>query len=67
METFGASANGLRLGGNSIFTFRATARPRLPDGRLSDLRRTLAAQVKYMSTGLDPINVLRWYDAARSN
>lgn len=67
MATFGASANGLRLGGNSIFTFRATARPRLPDGRLSDLRRTLAAQVKYMSTGLDPINVLRWYDAARSN
>jgi len=66
-QYFGSSANGLRLGGNSIFTFRATARPRLADGRLSDLRRTLAAQVKYMSTGVDPINVLRWYDAAWSN
>jgi general secretion pathway protein K len=67
LETVGASANRLRLGGNTIFTFRATARPRRADGRLSDLRRTLAAQVKYMSTGLEPIHVLRWYDAAWSN
>ena len=67
LETVGASANRLRLGGNSIFTFRATARPRLADGRLSDLRRTLAAQVKYMPTGLDSIHILRWYGAAWSN
>jgi general secretion pathway protein K len=63
----GPSANRLRLGGNTIFTFRATARPRLADGRLSDLRRTVAAQVKYMAKGADPIQVLRWYDAPGSN
>jgi general secretion pathway protein K len=62
----GPSANRLRLGGNTIFTFRATARPRLADGRLSDLRRTLAAQVKYQS-GVEPVQILRWYDAAWSN
>ena len=67
LETLGPSANRLRLGGNTIFTLRATARPWLADGRLSDLRRTLAAQVKYMSTGSEPIQVLRWYDAPWSN
>lgn len=67
MGLAGASANRLRLGGNSIFTFRATARPRLADGRLSDLKRTVAAQVKYMPAGYEPIHILRWYDAAWSN
>jgi general secretion pathway protein K len=61
-------ANRLRLGGNSIYTLRATARPRLADGRLSDLKRTVAAQIKYMPAGYgSPIHVLRWYDAAWSN
>ena len=32
LQTFGAAANGLRLGGGTIFTFRATARPRFPMG-----------------------------------
>jgi general secretion pathway protein K len=67
LDTFGTSANRLRLGGNTIFTFRATARPRRANGQLSDLKRTLAAQVKYMSTGSEPIHILRWYDAAWSN
>jgi len=67
METVGPAANSLRLGGSTIFTFRATARPRLPDGRLSDLRRTLAAQVKYLAKGPDPFHVLRWYGAPGSN
>jgi hypothetical protein len=49
-------------------TIRATARVRLPDGRLSDLKRTVAAQVKYMPTGYDsPIHILRWYDTAWAN
>ncbi len=67
MESLGPSANRLRLGGDSTFTFRATARPRLANGQLSDLRRTLAAQVKYLSKGGDPIQVLRWYGAPWSN
>ena len=55
----------LRVGGNSIFTLRATARLRRPDGGLSDLRRTVAAQVKFMPPGYDsPYHILRWYDNA---
>jgi len=57
----------LRVGGNSIITMRATARLRLDDGRFSDLRRTVAAMVKYMPPGYDaPIHILRWYDMAWS-
>jgi general secretion pathway protein K len=55
----------LRIGGNSIFTLRATGRMQLPNGQLSDLRRTVAAQVKLMPPGYDTsYNVLRWYDNA---
>jgi len=55
----------LRVGGNSIFTLRATARPRLANGQLSDLRRTVAALVKFMPPGYDsPYHILRWYDSA---
>jgi len=63
----GSGAGRLRVGGNSILTLRATARLRLVTGQLSDLRRTVAAQVKYMPDGYDaPIHVLRWYDTAWS-
>jgi len=54
----------LRVGGNSIFTLRSTARIRLPNGQLSDMSRTVAATVKYMSTGDIPFQILRWYDNA---
>jgi general secretion pathway protein K len=58
----------LRVGGNSIVTIRATAQLRLEGGGLSDLKRTVAAQVKYMPPGYDaPIHILRWYDTAWSN
>jgi general secretion pathway protein K len=58
----------LRVEGNSIVTLRATARLRTADGRLSDLRRTVAAQVKYMPTGYQPpIHILRWYDSTWIN
>jgi general secretion pathway protein K len=63
----GEFGGNLRVGGNSIVTLRATARLRLPNGQYSDLRRTVAAQVKFMPDGFDaPIHVLRWYDAAWS-
>ncbi len=68
LNSFGATASRLRVEGNSIVTMRATARLRLGDGRLSDLRRTVGAQVKYMPPGYDaPIHILRWYDTAWSN
>jgi hypothetical protein len=55
----------LRVEGNSIVTIRATARLRLPNGQLSDLKRTVAAMVKYMPPGYDSrIHILRWYDTA---
>ncbi|MBV9507643.1 MAG: general secretion pathway protein GspK, partial [Acidobacteriia bacterium] len=58
----------VRPDGNSILTIRATARLRLADGKLSDLRHTAAAQVKYMPAGFDaPIHILRWYQTAWSN
>jgi general secretion pathway protein K len=57
----------LRVEGNSIVTIRATARLRLPNGQLSDLKRTVAAMVKYMPAGYDArIHILRWYDTAFS-
>lgn len=51
--------------GNSIVTIRATAQVRLPDGHYSDVKRTVAAMVKYMPQGYDsPIHILRWWDMA---
>jgi general secretion pathway protein K len=68
MESTGAPATHLRVEGNSILTFRATARLRLPNGELSDLKRTVAALVKYMQPGADSAaEVIRWYDTAWSN
>ena len=68
LQSLGVGSNRLRVEGHSIVTMRATARLRLPNGQLSDLRRTVGAQVKYMPEGYDsPIHILRWYDTAWSN
>jgi hypothetical protein len=50
-----------------MYTLRATARLRLSDGKLSDLRRTVAALVKFNlpgNTDQKPVGfeVVRWYD-----
>jgi general secretion pathway protein K len=65
----GAFGSGrLRVGGNSIFTLRATARLRLQNGQLSDLRKTVAAMVKFMPPGYEaPYHIMRWYDNAWRN
>jgi general secretion pathway protein K len=63
----GEAAGRLRVGGRSIITMRATARLRLDNGHFSDMRRTVAAMIKYMPPGYDaPIHILRWYDTAWS-
>jgi general secretion pathway protein K len=68
LEGAGANMGLLRVGGNSIVTLRATARLRLPNGQLGDLKRTVAEQVKFMPYGYDsPLHILRWYDTAWSN
>jgi len=64
-QSAGPGFGRLRVGGYSIFTLRATARLRLPNGQFSDLRRTVAAQVKLMPLGYDAsYHILRWYDNA---
>jgi general secretion pathway protein K len=61
--SFGPAAGRLGVGGGSIFTLRATASLRLPNGQLSDLRRTVAALVKFQPPTKDAYyHILRWYD-----
>jgi general secretion pathway protein K len=59
-----AAASRLMVGGLTMFTFRSTARLRLPDGRESDLTRTVSALLKFHQKPVNapPIEVLRWYD-----
>jgi general secretion pathway protein K len=57
----------LRVGGNTMYTLRATARLRLGDGQLSDERRAVAALIQVLrpeATGAhrDRFATLRWYD-----
>ena len=68
VPALGPPGQSLRLEGNSILTIRATARARLANGQLSDMKRTVAALVKYMPGGYPtPIHILRWYDTTWSN
>lgn len=57
--------------GNTIWTLRATARLRRPDGTFSDVIRTAAATVQIPRRARPggpflPLQVLRWYDDAWS-
>jgi general secretion pathway protein K len=68
MSAMGIPDAPLRVEGNSMLTIRGTARLRVAGGQLSDLRRTVAVQVKYMPRDADtPIHYLRWYDTAWSD
>ncbi len=68
LGSIGVPPGRLRIGANTILLLRATAGLRLADGRISDLRRTVAAQIKYMPAQYnEPINFLRWYDNAWSH
>ena len=57
-------AQALRMGGNQMFTLRATARLKFADGAYSDLRRTVAATVDFRVNSDPPVVVMRWYDHA---
>ena len=50
------------FGGNTIFTIHASARLRLPDNRLNDLRRGVSAIIKLQPAKDPSYVVLRWYD-----
>ena len=59
----------LGAGGNYIWTLRATARLRSPDGSPSDVLRTSSATVKLLDRRqfpMMPLHVLRYYDDAWS-
>ncbi|MDQ6707829.1 MAG: general secretion pathway protein GspK [Acidobacteriota bacterium] len=59
----GPAGEHLRLGGNTIYTFRATVRLRLQNGQLSDMQRTVAALISFKPSGFDAtFHVMRWYD-----
>jgi len=62
----GSAAGRLRVGGNVIWTLRATARLKTAPGRLSDLSRTVSATVKFLKPEEydPPYHVLRWYNDA---
>jgi general secretion pathway protein K len=64
IQMAGPGASRLSLGGGTMFTFRATGRLRLPDGRSSDLMRSVSALYKFHEEPVDtpPIELLRWYD-----
>jgi general secretion pathway protein K len=68
MGDLGANVSTGRIvvgGGHIIWTIRATARLRRPDGGPSDVLRSASATVKMLDPRLYPklpIRVLRWYD-----
>ncbi len=66
-QSLGPAGRRLSLGGQTMFTLRATARLRQPDGKLSDLRRTVSALVKFYFGGnrqkrAQGFEVVRWFD-----
>lgn len=57
----GPASARLIIGGGRTWTLRSTATLRLLDGRLSDVRRTVSATVRFEQSGYE---TLRWYDNA---
>jgi general secretion pathway protein K len=69
LAALGVPTGRLGIGGGSIWTLRATARLRRPDGTPSDVMRTSAAVVKLLDRRQNfsmPIHVLRYYSDAWS-
>lgn len=61
----GPAAGRFRLAGDNIYTLRATARLRRPDGRWSDVRRSVAMTVEMFSrVAPHGYRILAWQDAA---
>lgn len=55
----------LGMTGGTMVTLRATAQLRLPNGQLSELRRTVSAMVKLLGPEWNPpFHIMRWYDNA---
>jgi general secretion pathway protein K len=62
-QSMGPYAGRLVVGGASMFTLRATARPRSSGGVLTDMRRTVSALIKFSPPESGRLfDILRWYD-----
>ncbi|MCX7602640.1 MAG: general secretion pathway protein GspK [Bryobacteraceae bacterium] len=60
----GPAAGRFRLGGDNIYTLRATARVRRPDGALGEARRTVAMTIQLQSAvSPEGFRVLAWEDS----
>lgn len=68
LSSLGVSTPGMSVGGNVIWTLRATARLRAPDGHPTEVVRSASATVKLLDgkRSLLPLHVLRWYEDAWS-
>ena len=69
VSAMGVNAPRMGVGGVVIWTLRATARLRRPDGGPSEFVRTASATVKLLNPQnypALPVHVLRWYDDAWS-
>jgi general secretion pathway protein K len=69
VQSLGLGSAALTIGGNLMWTLRATARLRRHDGSPSDVIRTSAATVKLLDPkrySQMPLDVLRYYDDAWS-
>ncbi|HLX44527.1 MAG TPA: hypothetical protein VKR43_13875 [Bryobacteraceae bacterium] len=69
VSQLGIQTPNMGIGGNYIWTLRASARLRRPDGSPSEFVRTASATVKILDRRrffLTPVQVLRWYDDAWS-
>jgi hypothetical protein len=68
VRAMGIPAPRLGVGGNVMWTLRASARLRRPDGTPSEVVRTASATVKLLDPRrfTIPVHILRWYDDAWS-
>ncbi|MFM2125786.1 MAG: hypothetical protein RL328_2237 [Acidobacteriota bacterium] len=69
VANLGVRTNRFRVGMNSMWTMRATARLRRPDGTPSDVVRSAAATVKFWPDPVKhpmPVQVVRYYEDAWS-
>ncbi len=69
VSNMGISAPRMGIGGIAVWTLRASARLRRPDGGPSEFVRTASATVRLLNRQtyyMAPVHVLRWYDDAWS-
>lgn len=70
LQMAGPQASFLKSEMGNVFQVRATARPRMANGRLSPVRRTVSLLMAISESVIrfqDPVTLLRWFDTAFSD